>query len=1406
MVETYRHFFDIDPDFFPVVNEGLIESKPDLWKKFYPHETFIKLIRSTVSVLNRKNKNCIWVEGAYGTGKSHAVLTLKKLLEANEIDTRDYFKKYNLDNDLFNTLQQIKSDGKILTVHRYGSSNISDDNDLVFAVQESIEHSLKENGLENNAEESLKSAIIRYLSDPENKQSINVYLKGSYSNLFGGDDADKIIEKLETYSNSHLSNESLHNLMHKIFKLGKEKNIRLFSMTTNDLAGWIKNVIKQNQLKAIVFIWDEFTEYFKKNKNNFTGFQGLCEICNTDPFYFILVTHVSSGLFYEKDEDYKKLNDRFLKPHSTISLPENIAFQLMGAAMEKNKDESVEREWNDIAEDLSARTKDARKLLEDCAHIDDKELKNIIPIHPYTALLLKHISSAFESNQRSMFDFIKNSDKEQRKNFQWFIDNFGPEDDNPLLTIDMLWDFFYEKGRDSLAHDVRSVLDYYSRSGNQRLENDDKRILKSVLLLQAISQHVADTVELFIPNEKNIDNAYKGSDLEDKASRIADKLVRDKILFKKQLGSDKFQYNAYINEASEEELEKYKKQIMDKSTTSLITEELKDNTTVADVIKLDGALKLRYELKYASQIDFDTVSRGLRNKDDDSNKISAIVCFAKDDHESYIIGQKIKEKLKDRSYDIVFIDASITPFGDDGYMQYIDAMAQSMYQLGKDKSLSIQYANNAKDYLNKWKNRINSGEFVIYTNTKQTGERVSSIDSLYDALKEIDKEKFPCCLESCYSVTNTLFMSNSLNLGVECGATETTRQLYASSNPSTKLENALTSAWKTPKYWEKFPNLPISKIKNHVDELIQKRIENGSGRVSIREIYDSLKIAPFGFMPCNLSAFILGFVLKEYLNGPYSWSDDITSAPLDVDKLKEMIGEVIKLQTTQTRYREKYIVAMTENEKAFNETTSSAFNIPLNSCTSVENTRDYIRKKMKEFSFPIWTLKYKIGQILGLKTEVNVLSNLIDLFVGIANNNNIVKSAGRSDNDIAREIGDLCIKNPNAAIDLKSLLTKENCTSGMENYIKDFDNDELISLSQEIGDNGQYINVLRKKFDADAANWVWNKDTADQKIREVILEYKIIAQSNKLISKTICFEDTIDEWCTKCDYIHISYQAAKNVFNEFGPIFEMLYSIKKAGLILDSRKEDFLNCLVLYGDKFKTFYSNQIPIFKRVCDFYLSEFSDDEIEQLYNKIPSGIFTCEKSDYLNLVESKIKEYKATEGSHRLKDLWQDRTGTMSPRTWSKKHAMPILCLIPDDEMEKAGNAFDTINRNYSDSKSIENAIDYLETASFFDFLDDEEYLDDAFRTSIIKNYDVMLTDINEVKDYLTKRLSADPYDWLGLPEVDKKLKQMAEAKYNQNGFTKALEKIDYMDDSSLKRYLKNLVKENMIVGMEILKEN
>lgn len=1407
-MDKYRHYFDIDSEYFAQVNEAVIRKYPDIWKKYYPHETFVKLMKDTVSVLTRKQKLSIWVEGAYGTGKSHAVLTLKKLLDASDEDMKTYFSTYpqQLSQDMYLDLKRLKSDDKkIITVHRYGSSNIYGDNSLVFAIQESIEQALTAAGIHNSGTDALKSAAIKWLSQSWAKEAINNLIKEKYADLFRGDDVDSIIKKLQTYQGNDLIS-----LMSKVSKVGEENHFKALSLDVNGLVKWIKDVIRENDLKAIVFIWDEFTNYFENNLRALTGFQQIVEISATDPFYMIIVTHKSAGLFSDTDKDQKRILDRFVKPTCNIMLPENMAFRLMGSAMVKNNDPVVYDEWLDIAEELYDRTKESRSIVKAKANISDDELKNILPIHPYAALLLKYISSAFDSNQRSMFDFIKNDRGDEIKGFQWFIDNFGPESENPFLTIDMLWDFFYEKGKEYLSSDIRSILDCYSRASSRHLNPEEQRVFKTVLLLQAISQKAGDTIEIFIPNEKNVNNAFEGSDIHTgAAARIAEKLCRDELLYRKPLGGNQFQFSALVNVGDVTAIEKLKIGIKQKTTTALIEE-----GNISEVITLSGFLKLRYLLKFTAVDGFNVaVADQIEQVEKLENRIAVVVALAKDDGEGATISKKIEECIAREGCQIIFIDASVTPLGNDALDQYAEAMANSQYYSRSDTSLANQYESNAKDVLRKWKNRIEVGEFLVAyrdTNGEIRNLRLATVAQLTDLLGQIDKNRFECGLETGSPVIDNMWFASSLRAGVECGASQTTKSSFNSSNSSTKLENFIgQDAWQQPEgsrpYWEEKPYLLISKIKlkvkSTVDEYFQKE-----GRVSIVTIYDELKKPPFGFLPCNLTAFVLGFVLKEYLTGTFSWTDGMQNEVLNIVKLKEMVSEVIMLQITpNSRYRDKYIVMLTKEERSFNETSSMVFGIPLNQCTSITETRKHIRNSMRALEFPIWCLKYT-NSASGYKTSSDLVNKLIDLYVGIVNNGNTAEA--KSESDIAMDIGKCCLQNPELVEDLKSIMTQNKCVEGMENYLKTFEEGALPALAHEIGDGGQYINVLKSKFDADAANWVWNQGTAQMKIREVILEYRIIFESNKLNSKATSYAETITNWCDKCSYIRLSYAAAKNSLGNIGDFVAMLCDMKKQGGLLETQKQNFYDQLSANGPEFSRFYNNQIDVFRQVCSYYIDpyDFTSEEVSELYKSLPLNCLVKERSEYLTTVSEKVKEFNNSRSSAKLKEIWKGNTGTASPLAWSAMYKMPVLCMVKDEQMEVAKNAFSALNGTQVGASSVENAIKFLETADFYGKLKSAEERDKAFKTYIIKGYDILLTDLNEVKEYLDRVVSATPYDWLGLPEVDRKIKKMAEAKYSESGYEKALEKIDSMNNADVKRYIKDLIRENMIVGIEIMRED
>lgn len=1393
----YSHFFDINPEYFPQVNEAVIRSNPNLWKSFYPHEAFVKLMKDTIAVLTKRQRVSLWVEGAYGTGKSYAVLTMQKLLNASTDEVTEYFQKYHdqLSNDLKNQFLQARSGGKILTVHRYGSANIRGDSSLAIAIQESIMAALKQRGLSSRAAEgTLKNATLRWLKSEANKQYFNTLMKGDYIDTFTGDDVEGLIDKLET-----LTGSGLESLIGKITKVGSERGIQFMNLEMLDVVEWIRAVIQENSLKAIVFIWDEFTEYFRSNMRALTGFQQLVEMSATDSFYLMLVTHNAQHEFPEGSQDWRKIIDRFQQPFCEITLPENIAFRLLGSAMEKTKDIAALQEWNVVVEDLYNRTHDSRKLVLEKARISDKELKNILPIQPYAALLLKHISSAFASNQRSMFDFVKNDRGDEVKGFQWFIHNRGPYDDgNPLLTIDMLWDFFYERGRDYLSYDIQNILDTYPRVEGQ-LDREQQRVLKTILMLQAISQRAGGSVELFIPNEKNVDLAFEGSDLGNMAaSRLADTIVTLNILHK-DTSNGKNQYSALINAADAAAVERLKEVQRQKTTAQLLQE-----GEMGAVFTLPGSLRLRYETTMVTANDFRQKVNQLRARaENGSNKILAAFSLTKNDAEGLDIGRRIKEAVGDATNEVVFVDASPTPMGHDLLEQYVDAMANSAYQSGKDNTLAGQYDATAKDILRRWKNQVSNGEFVVYTTGKPEGERLHTMEEVSDYLRTINRRRFPNGLENMGSVVDGMWQSNFLAVGVQCGVTQTVTGQFRSSNPQTKLEAFIgEDAWLKPRYWENHPHLPISQLKLAVENVVRSAFEE-TGRVSVSEVYRILEQAPYGLMPCNLTAFVMGFLLKEYANDNFSYSDGITNDVLNVDKFKDMVSEMLKHHIMPIpRYKDKYIVTMTLEEKAFNEASFQLFGIPRNLCSSIEQTRGQIRNKMRELSFPLWTLKHILDNV-SFRNDKTILAELLDGYSGIANSQNVGSS--QSDNDIAQGIGKLLRSHEGLVEDLKPLISREHCTKGMQAYLHTFEDGVLVKLAEEVGDNGQYINQIRSKFNADAAAWVWNLETAQQKIREVILEYHIIIASNKVLSKSVSFDEAIREWMNACRNIRISYLSAINHWEELSPLMELLYQMKRNGVLQDAQKQKFLEQITNNGEGFHRFYSAQESLFAKVCEYLLRAIPAESYRDVYLSLPLDLFTSEKADYQAKVEEAVKEYQEQQDTLRLQQLWGRKAGSEKPKEWSRTHRMPIMVLVPEEERGKARAAFEALHRARPERELVQKAIEYLEDATFFDDLKDSKKRDAAFTEYVIKDLYVMLDDVEATKDYLMNAGLNTPYDWYESSEVERRLKQMAEAKYNREGSEKALQVIDSMEIQDVKRYLKRLIRDNMPVGMAIIKE-
>ena len=1399
MANAYTQFFNINPNYYPSVTEDLIKGKQVEWWTYCPHDTFIELLETVEKVLSRNAGYhlCIWVEGAYGTGKSHAVLALKEMLDAPQSDVDEYFKKNNLPKDLLTKLTGLKKNKKILTVHRCISSDIKNDNDLFRIVQDSIRNELEIKGYKYLGAETLTEQIINWLSDEANKKWLEAKLTSEAAGILEERKVEEIIEQLKKRTGEQLSD-----YVNRLVRVGDKCNVRIFNIDIEILKQWIRDVMEKNKI-AIFFTWDEFTNYFEATSNgNFSGFQEICHMAETTDFTLLIVTHKGEEMFKgakQKDEA-KKLFGRFVSPRCLIELPDDMAFKLMGNALEKNP--ATEKEWIGYLKDFNKRLTDANKRVEASAHINTAVLQSVLPLHPYAALVLKYISESFQSNQRSMFDFIKNNRGDKVKAFQWFIQNVGPLDDWPFLTVDMLWDFFALNSSD-LKLPIRDILDSYRRVPHN-LPLEDSRVLKTILLLAALSKDKNDLVPFLLPCNQNINLAFEGTDLENNAFlQIVDRFIKDGILFVKdapQNGGEMYAIKGNTTMVDPKVLKELETQARNENPFSRILDN--DHANVQKVFTLKGSLGARYYCCFVPLEQLRKKCNECREDDKIGSHFHLIFSFAQDEDATQKFQSTVSEIIKQGLAKTVIVNATGTPLGEEEFEKYINHMAMARFYASNNGDLSSQEKKEATQILTQWTKRLEHGSFELYSRFTNC-EVCPSIEDLTTALRKVVSKTYPDCIEDQYRVTESMYEATMMQVGAECGLKQETKSAFKSNKDNTSLEVALRGAWKVEKYWEADPLLYISKLKNKLIAAVTQAFSS-SGKISIREVFELFREDTYGFLPCNITAFLMGFLLKEYATEEFTWDNGGPTEPMSIDKMKQAITNFLKDELTghSTKYKEEWIIAMSAEQKEFRHVIATVFKLPENQCTNISNARDLMRGKMTELAFPVWSLK-NILPNFELASNYAVIAEMIDGFTGVANAQNIAND--KTETDFALRIGKQSLDHPEAIADLVKLVTAENTRAGMKAYLAEYADGILLKLSEKIDDHGKYLEALKSHCSAGAANWVWNEETLKSQIDALIVEYSIISKSNELINKTSDFDECCHQWSDRLEMIRVSYEAVKAYLAEsFKPLAEMLYQLKKTGSVPDGKRKEFLSVLEAEAEGYSSFYNKQYEYFCKIGEFYLQDLNEEDKKNVFDRFKGSCFLKTQSEYIQQLEKERDTYLESKLVNTLQSYWREKTETTTPKEWSEKFRTPALALIPSKDFVEASKAFAIINKGEGKDIEVKLALKFLKEISYWDDFNSENKRNEAFVRYIIKDYFSILTDLVKVREYLKKRLfGVDVYDWGNLPEGERLVTEYAKAEYIKTGKDKVISKIESMSADEVKIYLKQLVSSDIKVGLAIL---
>lgn len=1378
----YCEYFDVNEKYFPCIDESAINSGA-AWDTTYPHQTFIDLLNRTEKMLSGNTNRSIWIHGAYGTGKSQCAYTLKKLLEVPETEVRNYWNKFEplkKNPVLLEKLIGHKAQG-IVTAYRYASGSISTPQQLFFAVQESIKKALDVHEVSYKGENSLKESVISWLEDPIHNQFIDALLqKPKWMSTFSQSSAGEIINTLKKSSD-------VSSLMDDIFSLAAEEGITALNLSADSLRKWIIDIIDKNNIK-LVLTWDEFSDYFRQNSTSLGEFQKIVSICQEKPFYFVIVTHPLSSLAKEYDSSDKTnpwsvVQQRFDKVE--ITLPDNIAFELIGHAFSVKP--AAKANWKQMTEDLNSYVTNARKAVIKAANINDQNvMRDILPIHPIAALVLKNIASAFQSNQRSMFDFIKTPKDMDVNAFQWFIQNTSPLSDRPFLTVDMLWDFFYEKGKDYLSSDIRLILDTFPQQ--TQLNDKEKIVLMTVLIMQSIDQRLGGALPILKPTDQNLSYAFEGDtgELENSCKSIAKALVNKGILIENPIANGKKVYSAAVLAGDGAKIEAFKKEIREKqgTTAKLVSE----GAAVATALSLPPALKLRYALELDSgklpvvtMSDFKKVMDVLKSKDVDWH-FYAVLALAKTDEEAQSFRTLIKKTIADPVYkNIAVIDALSTPLGLEAFEQYVDYSAMSMYYSGNNGQQSKENAKKAKDVLERdWKDRIHDGQFIVFTYANQDGEKAAGAGAVHTIMQTIVLKRFKHVQDFTKGLSETqLKLTTSKPVAKYGMGVMEIKGLISGCEKS-----VLGKFWSKKEYWkdEELAGEHIVIIKKSVDKMIDDAFKS-SGKISIGEIYDYLETT-YGFSVCNLSAFITGFLLKEYSSEPYRSMDaEGHRDSMTPDKLSEMIGNYIGKNPKAT-----YIVNLTPEEKAFYELTENAWNITANTCSSPQQVGTLVLAKMRDLSYPVWCLE---------DMDTAGVFDLVKLYI------KLVQSKGDKAHDVANEIGKIAIQRPSSAQNLKALLTLDNCKKGMHIFLERFENGKLLNVAKEINAEDSVLSDIKKLFDVQYSA-LWIGSTGEDEIRKLITEYEVVKSTNIFLNVTPrSKEAAFKAWRETLKFIGFSCESIRAKKPALDKFFYNLLRIANYEDMLPDNMKSFLDEMTNHNAEIRNVLGNTLAVFIDIYAPYLEGFTDTECEEIKNSITSEMFTISSTASNAIVKKAAEDYRKNQVKSQLYKLWSDKSGgSKNPRVWSEKYRTPILCCVNASLYAEAKKAFATLNSSAQSEADIKEALAFIKEADFFDEIASADYRDKCFAKRIIGDYTSLISDIDAVRDTL-ESTGISAYEWNDNPTIMSKVSSMAAAEYNAGGSDKVVDIIEGMNDAELKKWLTDIVRKDMGLGVKII---
>ena len=1385
----YKDYFKINQEYTSCMTRDAINHDARTWLSFYPHSTFVSLLKNLLESLDGGHKS-LWLVGPYGTGKSHAALVLQKLFMDDESRVKEWLemRKSLVSQEVANALMKQRAE-KTLVVFDSGATGIHTPEQFLVRIQNAIIDALKEKGCTIPSMGDLAAIEARIEEEEALFFKKRDELQGQLAHLTS--DIKSAAELKKRLANKDL----VSGLLSDVMTVLHARSIYL-NLSAANLVKWVKDALAANGIPKLVFIWDEFSTYLERN-NELKTFEEIAEAAQEGQFFFMPVTHMNLTAYMAAGSDSaKKANDRF--KFCQLDMPTNTALLLAADAIKVTNaawDDERDKLWHDIQGVVQSYMVNHDQ---DC-QANPTAFKGILPIHPMAAFVLKFLSTVVGSNQRSMFNYLKG--EVGTSEFQTFIAEGGPDITGmQFLTVDYLWRYFIERSDLGLIRDVNDVKAEFAAKA-QGLTGVEQRVFKTVLLYSLLGRLTNNIGNALIqPTVENIVRSFEGDGYINNVKSILEDLQK-KHCFSIINGRCETFHAAGDNEDLQKKIAQYELQFNEQFLVPKAQPKLASKVnTFKD--------RLHFEVRAATPDKALAVCQKQKDQfGEDGNKVLLQFILAKDQEQQLTVGQRAKELAKQmKDFRMLFVVVPELHFCSlklTNWKEYVEQLAHK--ELAVDQAARTNYETQLKLMDGEWLNKLvnNSQKLQVIQPNPNGGEPYvedRQWNTLEDLLKKYLATSFEFFLDSFsgYNVSSMQEGGHGLQAWAKAGIDRATAQGAMKNVWLAFDRNGITAddAW-----FAANPSHPLVKLREFCKSRLNNALNGSTGTCSIRKMLIYLHRAPFGLLYVPYTAFVMGIAMRDWLNNPrqqLQWTNGSMSEKLDIGSLSEMIDAAVRDAGNDAIKNEKLICRMSKEEKTFIEKAPAMFGTPHLANATVEATLAEIGNRLETVSdrAPLWVLPDYIDQCN--EPSADVLREIVENVCAAEK----ISSKGDQQERTARvkKVGELVAAHAGVEDVLRKYIDGA-FDAAFKNHI-DKACPKLPQLAAAVGDTtGQYCKTVKAHF-ATTASWLWNQQNVDGELGLVCDQYKVVAHMQKLLASSVymSYADAMER------LRKAMYEENKIAIAALAGDYPFLVNFEKLmenANVADGMKE-FAALFEAQLESLRALFFDpshaiQIGVVKKHFAAQIGSLGEAELKDLYAKLSPGAKRTE-SDFKQTVLSEIEAYLKTSTATQLAALWQDRTGAATPDAWAAAHRMPVSVLFAEAQDAEAVVRVVAEPSAYQ-AEVLKAAKARLEKAA----LVAEDGLATAFAARFVPaKYAALGLDVAALCAELAAKLPGNPNGWtLQGAAFYKAVAAFARGQYAAAFRPKAIEKVKTLSDGEVRERLLRLVEENPDVGLKIL---